>query len=441
MNKAIPQKVKTILSQAVVRTLVESDVTIPVQTIEVATCHSYVSIPVKLAKANQIERALKLVSQIRFNICSDLHLPHDIDKRIRLRSSSTYLIVEVERDRPHKPTFGDMKATHERAFMLGWMGTQLVGTDLFENDDAGLACLGTTGSGKTNTIRIIAAQALVRGVSVYLIDYKLGKSFRHDIAPLCQAVAYNDAQAIPLLEQLLRLIDARNSEIESLEQPILIIFDEVYKASDEAQKLLASLATTCRSANTRLVVGSQRWGKEVLGQVKANFDVRIVHKVTSKTEAGLCTDMAGSGAEMLVGQGDALIVTDKGSLHRVQIANGEVQELACILSPLLETKKAKPAQSFFDDKVSIQALTIHEAVRLEKAKKKKVKIPEKWAFYWAYSYFQVNNKPPTRNYFTKEVKRRNGQGNNLTLLSDGQVKLVQRVVRRIRDSHRMWGSI
>jgi hypothetical protein len=45
---------------------------------------------------------MTLDEQMRFNICADLHLPRKANKRVRLHSSSTYLIVEVERDKPHK---------------------------------------------------------------------------------------------------------------------------------------------------------------------------------------------------------------------------------------------------------------------------------------------------------------------------------------------------
>lgn len=416
MKTDIPEPIKQLLIDAVTDTLFFNEIAYMNQPFVVDVYHTYVSIPVRLVSASDIKKALKsetkLDEQMRFNICAALNLPADADKSVIIRASSTYLIIEIERDNPDLPTVLDLEQDKAELYTLGFAGDVHLQYRLFGNQEAGLACLGTTGSGKSNTIRLILALALAQGVECHLIDYKGGDSFREDIEPLCMSVAYNnDAKSMAVLDKIYGLVQSRVSGKKDKSKRVLLVFDELHQSGKKVQAKLALITSICRAANVRVLVGSQRFGKKIDADLRANITTRIVHRVGSKNESFNCCQVEEAMAERLPGKGAAIVVS-KGSLKRVQIANAEPRFLAEILEKAREKrepKKTKPKQAREKLQQSKQKKTVRFVVkRLKEERERKgrrAKFPPIWAFYYARCYFQEKGEAPSRHYLNQERAR------------------------------------
>ena len=196
--------------------------------------------------------------------------------------------------------------------------------------------VGSTGSGKSVLLHTLLNN-LVRqsDVSIYLIDpkqvefssYSKNRRFGRIVNE------YNDA--INLLNFLVKDMEQRyeimrDIRITSLEQnpnffnKIVVIIDEINDLllSDKSKKLqtlLIKLAQKGRAAGIYLVAATQRPSADIInGLVKANFEGRLVCRVTSRVDSQIVLNS--SGAELLLGKGDALFSNKSNNLVRVQIA-------------------------------------------------------------------------------------------------------------------------
>jgi hypothetical protein len=422
----IPNEIKQRLLDAITLSLYENEIAYRNERVFVDVYHTYVRIPIRLARASDIEKAVKLTEQMRFNICNALLLPASVNKNVILRSSSTYLIVEIARDNPDLPTALDLEQDAKELYTLGFAGDLHLQYRLFGSQEAGVACLGTTGSGKSNTIRLILALALSRDVECHLIDYKGGDSFRKDLGPLCASVVYDDPKALALLTRLHRLAKDRNHGKARKDKRVLIIIEEIYLASKTVKEIVAEMMGVCRSANIRIVIGSQRFGEEIPPQLKENVRTRIVHKVVSKGESFNCTQIKGALAERLPGRGAVIIVTGDGTLTRGQIANADVPYLSSIVQKILDAREPKMTSS---EKPLIQQTKQKRTVRrtmteLKKTTKSKANFPPVWTFYFARVYFQQNNKAPSYHYLNEKRKRINSSGEKFKTISKAQTRLI-----------------
>lgn len=190
---------------------------------------------------------------------------------------------------------------------------------------------GTTGSGKSTLLHNIIANVInYNNARLFLLDAKniefseYDKNMKRNIN-----VGYSYSDAIKTLDTLIELMNYRFSiiragqQIDKLPYNVLII-DEfadliMQDKNEEFYKRLCLLAQKCRAARICIILATQRPSVNIInGTIKANFPARIACKVASHIDSKVIIDS--SGAENLLGKGDALIRDNFRSMERFQVA-------------------------------------------------------------------------------------------------------------------------
>lgn len=207
--------------------------------------------------------------------------------------------------------------------------------DLAQNPH--LLISGTTGSGKSVLLHNIIANILnYSEAAIYLVDPKQIEfvEYSKNLPQISVQNTYSDA--VKLLSNALKLMDSRYDMIKkgvpvSTFKPMVIIIDEfadliMQDKNDEFYILLCRLAQKCRAAKIHLVIATQRPSVNIIsGVIKANFPARIACRVASHTDSKVILDT--SGAEGLLGKGDALLRDNLRSLERFQVAYTDAKEV------------------------------------------------------------------------------------------------------------------
>ena len=199
---------------------------------------------------------------------------------------------------------------------------------------------GGTGSGKSTALHIIIANAIRNDdVLLYLVDPKNGVEFGL-YNKMANYIATSYEETIYMLKELCAEMDRRyfvlhELGMSSIEQnpnvfpKIAIIVDEVadlmiFDSSKQPNKgcferLLVTLAQKSRAAGIYIVLATQRPSVDVLkGTIKANFAARIACRVSSAIDSKVILDR--SGAESLLGRGDAILDSSTHECVRFQVA-------------------------------------------------------------------------------------------------------------------------
>lgn len=194
---------------------------------------------------------------------------------------------------------------------------------------------GTTGSGKTELLRVIGLSlalanpaASLRLVIVDPANRKLAQlgQFRHCLwGPLTRA-----PDVAAALNRLLDQLDRPNPTPR-----IVVLIDEL---ADLVMQVPTAIATITRltqrgrEAGIHVIAATQKPTASILGSlIKANFPARICGKVTSGDDARVATGQAGTGAEKLPGRG-SFVLAHGGIIHRFQAPL--IQDLERILTNL-----------------------------------------------------------------------------------------------------------
>lgn len=164
---------------------------------------------------------------------------------------------------------------------------------------------GTTGSGKSVTLRVLLWQSIKKGARVYIVDFKGGVEFDRRWEDFAEVVTEQLA-ALNLLKQLVlemkeRLALFRQEGVKNLvtynhkypDDPlchIVLACDELAELMDkegitdkeekqligEIERCITSLARLARAAGIHMLLGMQRPDAKVLkGQIKNNAPIRI----------------------------------------------------------------------------------------------------------------------------------------------------------------------
>lgn len=208
-----------------------------------------------------------------------------------------------------------------------------------------LIIAGGTGSGKSTLLHTFIANALllnalkIRKVHVYLSDPKQIEFSEYQDDQLLSTIkkivcTYEDTikLLIDLEKQMndryyqMKQFQIRNIEEDPNKFPlVLCIIDEVAdlmiqdKHKNDLQNLIIKIAQKGRAAGVFLMLATQRPSVDIItGLIKANFPGRIACKTASRKDSEIILDR--SGAEMLLGRGDAILKNMANNEVRFQVA-------------------------------------------------------------------------------------------------------------------------
>lgn len=221
-----------------------------------------------------------------------------------------------------------------------WLGKNYTGKDLvFKIPEAPHTLIaGTTGSGKSVLLHNIIFNILINSdAQLYLLDPKMIEFNKFSSERIQVHHSYEDA--LYLVSELIESMETRYKMIRdgiSINSicPSVLIIDEfsdlIYQDKDKKlHDSLCKLAQKCRAAKIYIIIATQRPSVDVIsGLIKANFPARISCKVANHFDSKVILDE--SGAENLIGHGDAYIKDIYNNMERFQIAyvsKEEVKEL------------------------------------------------------------------------------------------------------------------
>ncbi len=185
-----------------------------------------------------------------------------------------------------------------------------------------LLAAGTTGSGKTNTARLLIYD-LARGnrpedMSLILMDTrKRGAAWRlfRSLPHLAHPIITNDGEALQALGWAVAELDRRSVDGRTSPRLFLTI-DEAQAILDREEfiKPVGDLVAVGREFGIHLVIITQKPTAEFMGNaaIKDNLTTRITGKVNSGQAAVIATGLKATGAELLTGPGDQLLVQPSG---------------------------------------------------------------------------------------------------------------------------------
>ncbi len=205
-----------------------------------------------------------------------------------------------------------------------------------------LLIAGTTGSGKSTLLHNIIGNLLMYPrVNVLLMDPKSIEFFKYADANIPQLnVTYDYAECLQVLESLGNEMESRYKDIKDKKATVasfpttVLIIDEyadliMQDVGNAFYKALSRLAQKSRAAGIHIILSTQRPSVNVVdGVIKANFPARISCKVATHVDSKIILDS--TGAEDLLGAGDAIIKSGQFDLQRFQVAFTSPEEICKI---------------------------------------------------------------------------------------------------------------
>ncbi len=207
--------------------------------------------------------------------------------------------------------------------------------DLAQNPHMIIA--GATGSGKSTLLHNIIANLFnYNDIALYLIDPKRIEFSEYEVGLKRASVLYNYDEAVSMITSAIEVMEMRYDLIRAGHKansfkPIVIMIDEFADLITQDQNFefyqkLCKLAQKCRAARIHIILATQRPSVNIInGDIKANFPARIACRVASHVDSKVILDS--SGAENLLGRGDALVRDNTRFMERFQVAYTTPQEV------------------------------------------------------------------------------------------------------------------
>eukprot|EP00697_Spironema_sp_BW2_P002635 gnl/Spiro4/13487_TR7188_c0_g2_i1.p4 gnl/Spiro4/13487_TR7188_c0_g2~~gnl/Spiro4/13487_TR7188_c0_g2_i1.p4 ORF type:complete len:332 (-),score=-25.73 gnl/Spiro4/13487_TR7188_c0_g2_i1:4274-5269(-) len=254
--------------------------------------------------------------------------------------------VEVVDEKPHKVdlltelTRTVPPADYQLPVFLGSsINGKDVWTDFAKNPHVLIA--GATGSGKSVMLHTIITNILLMSYAhLFVIDTK-DLEYVNYVKKFENISVYNSYQlACEVLEYLIQEMEFRYDRLRTGKctladfKPYVLVIDEfadliMQDTDDKLYDLLCCLTQKCRAAKIYCIVATQRPSVDVIrGVIKANLQARIAFKVASKTDSRVILDQ--NGAELLVGNGDAIISNYNHDYIRFQAAFTDPKEVLSV---------------------------------------------------------------------------------------------------------------
>jgi S-DNA-T family DNA segregation ATPase FtsK/SpoIIIE len=196
---------------------------------------------------------------------------------------------------------------------------------------------GTTGSGKSTALHVIIANLLLyKNVNIYLMDPKNVEFVAYEKFNNV-TISYNYDECLNNLEKIYAEMEQRFHlmKMENLTKyhfPYnVIIIDEFANliSQDQSGKFneyLLNLAQKARAAGIYIILATQRPSIDIInGTIKSNFPARLSCRTASSIDSRIV--LGATGAEKLMGNGDAFISSNNFNMTRFQVAYISPQEI------------------------------------------------------------------------------------------------------------------
>ena len=251
------------------------------------------------------------------------------------------------------------------------LGVKIDGTPIFADltKMPHLLVAGATGSGKSVGLNSFIISLIKRKKSSELkfvmidpkrIEFSVYNNQKYMLMPVItdnadasEALAYlvdeMNNRYRSLEESMTKNISEYNEKVGGMPYIVAIVdeFSDLVLSDKTVEKKIQILAQKARAAGIHLVLATQRPSVDVVtGSIKANFPSRMAFKTASGVDSKTILDT--TGAEDLVGRGDALFLAATGELTRIHgayISTEEIDEILkpfrCQIKPIL--KKNPPA--------------------------------------------------------------------------------------------------
>lgn len=252
-------------------------------------------------------------------------------------------IVRVEYVHSGSKTINLFSSLKEKSPPKGYAIPVYLGVDIYGNDiwtdfsqHPHLLVAGCTGSGKSVVLHTIIANILkYSNAEINLVDPKSIEFFKYENVKNIN-VFYSYEDAINLIDSLEQKMNHRFEMIKSgvnsdIIEPLFLIIDEFSDLSLQDNdkilyKKLCKLAQKCRAAKIYIILSTQRPSAKLLdGNIKANFPARLSCKVSSSVDSKIIIEE--SGAEKLLGKGDAIIKNYQYDKIRFQAAYTNAEQV------------------------------------------------------------------------------------------------------------------
>lgn len=217
-----------------------------------------------------------------------------------------------------------------------------------------LLVAGATGSGKSVALNVFILSLMAakspRELQFVLIDPKrIEFSIYNDQKYLFMPVVTDNSQAVEVLRYLVAEMNNRydllaENKVRNIEEyhragkqmPYLVViideFADLILTDKSVETQIQILAQKARAAGIHLILATQRPSVDVVsGSIKANFPSRIAFKTASRTDSQTIIDT--TGAQDLIGRGDALYLAADGQLTRIHGAYISQEEIEAFLQP------------------------------------------------------------------------------------------------------------
>jgi hypothetical protein len=283
----------------------------------------------------QVEREIQAEVAARLGIHGILGK----EMSVTISEKNHSVVIQVSRPNPEVYGWGDIEQYSTGGIVLGRdILRQPILLD-FERSVPGYLVTGASRSGKTNFLRAVIAQALVKNYEVYMAHLKPGGLRDYaDLIPYIKTVAHDEDGANRLLLSIESRVVRRNRLEEGTEQRILFVWDEASEpfTPPEMGVRLGALAKGAGSSNVYLFVGVQNATKEVHKDVRYNLINRIAFRA-SPSMASHNSGLVESGIDKFK-VGEALVITE-GFSQRITTPRAEADDLRSYMGGVLKANE------------------------------------------------------------------------------------------------------